>query len=141
MSETFSERLREERKRLGMSQEQLASIGGVQRGAQNRYESGERTPDADYLMAVAQAGVDVSFVLTGKPSANSIAPDEQALLAAYRALDARSKAAAIGAVSGLAQPEAITTSIRVKGDVGQYIEGNVTTPFTIDMSKGRKKRS
>lgn len=119
----------------------MASIGGVQRGAQNRYESGERTPDADYLMAVAQAGVDVSFVLTGKPSANSIAPDEQALLAAYRALDARSKAAAIGAVSGLAQPEAITTSIRVKGDVGQYIEGNVTTPFTIDMSKGRKKRS
>lgn len=61
----FSERLKSERKRLGMNQAQLGAAAGVTKGAQLNYESGERSPNAEYLQAVAAAGVDVVYALTG----------------------------------------------------------------------------
>lgn len=62
---TIGERIREERQRLEKSQEDFGAIGHVTRRTQVNYESGERTPDAEYLAAVAAEGVDVAFVLTG----------------------------------------------------------------------------
>ncbi len=66
----IGERLREERERLGCSQEKLGAIGGVQKRAQINYEAGERQPDAAYLRGVAQVGVDVQYVLLGVRSSN-----------------------------------------------------------------------
>lgn len=66
---TFSDRLRDERKRLGKNQTELAELAGVQKRAQVNYESGERSPAADYLAAVAAAGIDVLYLLTGVPAA------------------------------------------------------------------------
>lgn len=59
-------RLKQQRKRLGLSQRELGHFGGVAANAQGRYESGERVPKADYLAAVANAGVDVLYVLIGR---------------------------------------------------------------------------
>lgn len=87
-----STRLREERERLGLSQEALGAIGGVRKQAQHLYESGARKPDMDYLSAVATAGVDVLYVLTGQRS-QPVAPEAglskraQALLANYEGTD------------------------------------------------------
>lgn len=136
---TIGSRLREERKRLRQSQSEFAEQAGVHKNAQGNYESDLRRPDADYLVQIATAGVDVHYVLFGMPSGAALLPDEQALLSAYRSLDVRGKAAAIGAMAGLSQPPT-TTSIKVQGDVGQYVDGSINTPFTIDMSKGKKKR-
>jgi len=61
----FGPRLREERERLGMTQRVFGDIGGVEPNAQGKYESGERTPRADYLAAVAAHGVDALYVLSG----------------------------------------------------------------------------
>lgn len=78
---TIGERLKEERKRFDFSQEALAQLGGVQRRAQINYESGERMPDAAYLAAVAQIGVDVLYVVTGLRAENSATtPTELAYL-------------------------------------------------------------
>ena len=63
---SIGDRLREERARLDRNQDEFAEIGGVQRRAQSNYERGERCPDADYLSRVAEAGVDVLYVLTGR---------------------------------------------------------------------------
>lgn len=59
-------RLRQERKRLGLSQRELGLLGGVAANAQGKYESGDRAPKADYLAALARAGVDVLYVLTNR---------------------------------------------------------------------------
>jgi transcriptional regulator with XRE-family HTH domain len=59
-------RLRAERKRLGLSQQVLGAMGGVAANAQGKYESGERLPKADYLVALAKGGVDVLYVLTDR---------------------------------------------------------------------------
>lgn len=61
-------RLRQERKRLGFSQREMGLVGGVAANAQGKYESGERVPKADYLAALATAGVDVLYVLTNTRS-------------------------------------------------------------------------
>ncbi|WP_304351038.1 helix-turn-helix domain-containing protein [Comamonas testosteroni] len=79
-------RLREERERLGLNQEGFGQLGGVRKQAQLLYEKDERRPDSDYLAAVAAAGVDVLFVLTGRRQSDLPAGDasEQLLLENFR---------------------------------------------------------
>lgn len=64
-----SDRIREAREALGLSQQALAEKCGVTARSQRNYESGERNPDAAYLAALAAAGADVLYVLTGQPKA------------------------------------------------------------------------
>lgn len=81
------ERLREERERLGLNQEELGQIGGVNRNTQGKYEKGERSPDLGYLAAVAEKGVDVLYVVTGTrtPQAvESITDAEAKVIQRYR---------------------------------------------------------
>lgn len=79
-------RLREERERLGLNQEGFGQLGGVRKQAQLLYEKDERKPDSEYLAAVAAAGVDVLFVLTGQRQSGLPAGDasEQLLLENFR---------------------------------------------------------
>jgi len=83
-------RLRDERLRLGMTQAQLGAIASVTVQSQSLYEKGKNRLTNDYLAAIAAAGVDVLYVLTGKrvvsPSAveSDLPLDEQQLLSAYR---------------------------------------------------------
>ena len=61
----FGNRLAEERKRLRYNQTDFGRIGGVTKTSQFNYEAGERSPNVEYWQAVARAGVDVRYVLTG----------------------------------------------------------------------------
>lgn len=63
--ENLGLRLKQERKRLGLSQQSFGKIGGVEPNAQGKYESGERSPRADYLQKITAAGVDTQYVLNG----------------------------------------------------------------------------
>jgi transcriptional regulator with XRE-family HTH domain len=63
---TLAERLREERGRLGLNQDAMAAAAGMKRSAQIRYEKGERSPDAEYLSAIAELGVAIAYVVTGR---------------------------------------------------------------------------
>lgn len=85
----IGERLKEERVRLGYNQGDFAAIAGVAKTSQFNYEKGERSPDAAYLAAVAEQGVDVLYVVTGqrtpKPS-SSLNSDESDLIEHYRQL-------------------------------------------------------
>lgn len=59
-------RLREERERLGLLQKDVASLVHMTPRAQLMYEAGERHPDSNYLAAIAEAGFDVLYILTGE---------------------------------------------------------------------------
>lgn len=65
----FGQRLRQERNRLKLSQSALGAVGGVETNAQGNYENGTRSPKAYYLLRIAEAGVDLNYVLSGNRSA------------------------------------------------------------------------
>ena len=78
MSKTFSTilagfggRLRQERERLGLTQAQLAEIGGVKRLAQSQYERESSYPTVRYLTSIGEAGIDLSFALFGQAPSTS----------------------------------------------------------------------
>jgi transcriptional regulator with XRE-family HTH domain len=61
----FAARLRNERKRLGRSQSELAAAGGVAKPTLIGYEQGVRKPDIEFLAGVIGVGVDVHYLITG----------------------------------------------------------------------------
>ena len=68
MVTTIGARIREERNRMALSQEAFGAIPGVTKQAQIKYEKDERHPDTLYLAAIAAAGADVLYILTGQRS-------------------------------------------------------------------------
>lgn len=90
-------RLKEERLRLGFSQTEFAALGGASKRSQIVWESeeeGAAAPNATFLAAVAAAGVDVAYVVTGVRTlkvGDSLPPRELALLNNYRNADAEGK--------------------------------------------------
>lgn len=59
-------RIREERERLGLSQEAFGALAGVKKLAQFNYEKGKRSPTGDYFEQLRQhKGIDVNYIVTG----------------------------------------------------------------------------
>lgn len=96
----FEKRLKEERKRLGLKGGQLAQIGGVSAVSQSCYETGKQLPGATYLAAIAAAGVDVQYVLTGQRSSEPVlTPQQKALIDLYEAAPPSIQAAALAVLA------------------------------------------
>jgi transcriptional regulator with XRE-family HTH domain len=66
--------------RVGLSQAEIAALGGLSNKTQLSYESDVRSPDANYLAALARVGIDVLYVITGERAAGASMPAEQAEL-------------------------------------------------------------
>lgn len=62
---TLGERLKAERVRLQLTQQELSAKAGVSKTTQVNYESGLRTPDAHYLVDMGRLGMDVMHLLYG----------------------------------------------------------------------------
>ncbi|MGX9692944.1 helix-turn-helix domain-containing protein [Achromobacter anxifer] len=136
------DRLKEERQRLGRTQTEFAAIGGVQKRAQINYEAGERSPDSTYLALLANAGVDVHYVLTGRRGA-SLPADEQLLLDTYRAAPqvVRNSALAVLLTAGQAPAEIPRKKVSqvFHGQVGQYVDAP-QDQVTINMGGSKKRK-
>lgn len=103
----FSERLREQRDLLDLSQQALADRCGITARSQRNYESGERLPDAAYLTALVEVGADVLYILTGKQNFTpppTLSAEEQTLLDYFRQASKEVRRAALGALLGASAP-------------------------------------
>lgn len=111
-------------------------MGGVQRRAQINYEKGERQPDTDYLAALAAAGADVLYILTGERSgaASALAPDERLLLDRYRESARPLRDAALRVLLGATNGENGGATQNFHREVGQAAAGNI-----VNMGRGREK--
>lgn len=108
---TLGDRLKEERKRLGFSQEEFAAIAGVTRRPYAEWEAGNTSPTGVQLAALYNEGADVQYIVTGVRSDAALSPDERELLALFRAAPLTVKAAAIGALqAGGAPPGSVQAS-------------------------------
>lgn len=138
-------RLKAERERLGLTQSDFAQVAedagvpGATRQSQARYEKGLAAPSCPYLAALATAGVDVLYVLTGHRGMQAAPPPlkdgEATLLESYRALDKRGQAAVLAVIATMSEPEpsskgrtkAPSREQAIGVHVTQHAHGNDTT--------------
>lgn len=62
----IGERLRTERRRLGLSQDAFAEAGGIRRTTLYQYERGDRRPSLDFLIKCITVGLDLSYMMFGQ---------------------------------------------------------------------------
>ncbi|MBA1289162.1 helix-turn-helix domain-containing protein [Pseudomonas japonica] len=84
----IGDRLKEERLRLGFNQADFAALAGVAKTSQFNYEKGDRSPDAEYLARVLEAGADILYVVSGSraPTSSGLSDAEALLVKRYRAV-------------------------------------------------------
>lgn len=84
---SFGARLAEERKRLGLKQAEFADLVGTDVPKQSLYENDRRELRADYLARLADAQVDIVYILTGRRSEGEwLGAGPSQLLSAYLTL-------------------------------------------------------
>lgn len=132
-------RLREERERLGLTQEAFGTAGGVLKRAVINYEKGERFPDVSFLAGVANVGADVLYIVTGKrgsESAGVLSEEESALLTRWR----NGSPVLRGYLQEVGQaPAGGGHSVTIGGDVGQQVNGDQTVTAPVSFSVGKRK--
>ena len=136
---SVAERLKEERERTGLSQEAFGAVGGVKKLTQFNYESGKRSPDAEYLGAISKISVDVTYIVTGIRSASSLDDNERILLNSYRAAPNALKNAALGVLLSAQQPPPTSVKQKVNASGVVQIGGNNSWEISND-TKGRKRK-
>ena len=105
----IGDRLRAEREALGLSQPKFAALAGTTKQTLFSWESGKTAPDGFQLSALAAAGADVLYILTGQrsqpvPESVSLPPRQRALLANYEATDEDGRRVIESTASFAAQP-------------------------------------
>ncbi len=126
-----------------MTQAEFAERIGVHRKTVERWESGERIPDGESLLALKQEfGVEPGWLLTGDgeaPGVSTLTPDERELLALFRAAPLAVKASAVGALKGGTAPG--SPKVSVGGAFhGQVVEGNQVNRGPVSFGNKSKER-
>jgi transcriptional regulator with XRE-family HTH domain len=131
-------RLREERERLGFSQQGFADLGDASMRAEQDWERGASAPKADFLTVAARHGVDVLYVLTGMrsiPVESTLSAEESALLTRFRSGSPTLR----GYLQEMgASVPAAGNTVSIGGDVGQSITGDATFSAPVNFSTKKK---
>jgi transcriptional regulator with XRE-family HTH domain len=107
--ETVGSRIREERERLRISQAALIARLGIAKSTQINYESDKRAPDALYLAALADAGMDVAYIVTGM-RAGAVSAEERDVLARLRAAPRALRAGVVALLGTIEVPASESTT-------------------------------
>jgi transcriptional regulator with XRE-family HTH domain len=125
--------LKEERKRLGLSQAEAAEKCGISREIWGKYERGITMPGSEALYAFAHSGADMQYVFTGVRSSLSLSAIERLFLEKLRASTSAQQDQALRTLLG---EQTIAPKFNVEGNVGNQFENNYGG-ITID-KRGKK---
>ncbi|HGM5959009.1 TPA: helix-turn-helix domain-containing protein [Stenotrophomonas maltophilia] len=135
-------RLKEERKRLGLTQEAIGLACGVAKRTQILFEQDAHVPGGAYFAAADELGMDVTYVLVGRR--DRLTEADADLLDTWRNASAPARAAALVALGGIspavAAPAPRTTFENTS--IGQQISGDVDLrgqKIVVKAPKGSKK--
>lgn len=128
-------RLRAERERVGLTQDEMGNRAGKNKQTQLRYENGLNSPTAAYLHDVAALGVDIGYVVTGFPT--ELHDDEALVLARFRAASAELRRAALSVLGVHPGPQAAGgNSITVGGSNSGQINGGQVNQSSVTFHAG-----
>lgn len=136
---SLGKRLAEARKALAMSQVAFSERCGISDYSQLRFEKDQNQPGSAYLLKLDELGVDVNYVLFGRPGA--MTPEEAVLLNAFRAADANTRKTLL-AHALVGQSALSTGGATFNGENnGQQVGGNVIADRqTFNVGGSKKKR-
>lgn len=118
-------RLKQERLRLKLTQPEFAELALTKKRTLIDWEKGVSSPGAPQLAAMANAGVDVMFVLCGDRSmVQKSAPDEELLLDAYRQLPVGERRQLLSGILSGAALGGRGNEVTVSGNGGRVAGGN-----------------
>lgn len=106
-SSGFANRLKEQRKKLGLTQTQIAEICGVSGRMWGDYERGISQPKTEVLFQFRKIGIDVNYVMHGTSNETfrqpeiTLSAEEQELLTQFRQLNQDGKTAIFSMLSAL----------------------------------------
>lgn len=135
-------RLKEERKRLGLTQEAMGLACGVAKRTQILFEQDAHLPGGAYFVAADELGVDVTYVLVGRRE--RLAEADVDLLDAWRTASPSARAAVMAALRGVV-PASTGSAPRTTFEntsIGQQISGDVDLrgqKVVVKAPKGSKK--
>ncbi|MEG0936553.1 MAG: helix-turn-helix transcriptional regulator [Comamonas sp.] len=132
----ISQRIQEERKRLGLTQEAAAERMGSTKRSLINWEGGAALPGAEALSRFAEIGADVLYILTGRLDQASLSSDEALVIQMYRSATPPVKAAALGALVGASTSGGQTMSNVGSGNVQA---GNVEGGLNVGRSTTRRR--
>lgn len=149
---SICDRLKQERNRLKFNQEDFAAEAGVTRRPYAEWEAGNTSPTAVQLAALAAAGADVQYIVTGirkgegigQPAVHQAVLDAVDLLSLEKKVDAQQLAKAVvklcqSALSDAVQGAATTMLERVKNQININTGVNHGTVAKKVVNKGEKK--
>ncbi|WP_293935581.1 helix-turn-helix domain-containing protein [Iodobacter sp.] len=120
----ISKRLREERKRLGLSQVDLANSLNISVRAYGGYEKSQVVAPVSVLIPLADLGADILYIVTGERTAALLSPQEQQMISALRAATPSVQAALLSMLKAGVETQTVINQ-KYAGGVGQVIEGNL----------------
>ncbi|QOD81645.1 helix-turn-helix domain-containing protein [Chromobacterium haemolyticum] len=100
---TISERLRQERMRLDLTQMESAKAAGVGYTTYMAYEKGTSFPNAEALEKLYSAGFDVLFIVAGQRNETTLTQEAHAILNQFQQLDPRGQRLALGVMQQIHQ--------------------------------------
>ncbi|WP_237656301.1 helix-turn-helix domain-containing protein [Xanthomonas translucens] len=132
--------MKDERKRIGLTQTELAERCGLTKRSQVNIEKDEHVPGGTYLAAASEMGIDVLYVLTGQRQGMST--EEVQLVSAYRLAPPEVRLAVAAALGATAKAAGRAKLVMHQSDIGQVLSGcEVSQPnlTTINVGGRRKK--
>lgn len=131
-------RIKEERKRLKLTQAAASALAGVTRETWSRYEAGSVSPGMEVLAAFAMAGADAQYVLTGLRAPTPMSARERLFLDQFRRSDEKRQDEALRVLLGT---EPLPSAQHTFQTVGQYIHGAVNQPgLTLNVEGGKEDK-
>lgn len=106
LSEEIGARLQDERKRLGLNQDQAAALLGCSKRTQAAYEAGTSEAGMVYMSKAAAAGFDVLYIATGTRTprpVEGLSVAEEKVLDNYRSLPEEDQASVRRLTDALAE--------------------------------------
>ncbi|QGL25021.1 helix-turn-helix domain-containing protein [Neisseria brasiliensis] len=114
----FANRLKEERKKLGLTQAQAAEKCGISMRMWGDYERGKYFPRNENLIGIEKIGIDIQYVMHGRRDETAAMPseklskEEQELLDLFRQASDLGRAVIVSAARG-AEKKAETAADKV----------------------------
>lgn len=117
-SSDFANRLKEQRKKLGLTQAQAAEKCGVSTRMWGDYERNVSQPKAEQFFLFKNAGIDIDYVMTGiaaknvfRQPENALTDKELELLALFRQASDLGQAVILSAARGAEKKEIETRQV------------------------------